>query len=463
VKPVTTASPTKTIKVDYLARVEGEGGLSLKIKGGQVSDVRLEIFEPPRFFEAFLRGRSFAEAPDITSRICGICPVAYQVCAVKAMEQALGVHVEGQLRQLRRLIYCGEWIESHALHVYMLHAPDFLGYPDAIAMAATYPEVVSRGLRLKKIGNDLMKLVGGRDIHPINMRVGGFYRVPTHEELMSLYHELLWAQQASLDTVRLVATFDFPDFERDYEFVAMRHENEYAIDEGRLVSSKGLDITEKEYEEHFIEEHVPYSNALQSTLDGHSYFVGPMARYNLNWDKLPPVVQLAAHEAGLGRTCNNPFKSIIIRALETMYACGEALRIIEEYTRPEQPSLDLSELIDGQLLPSVGTPVPIYTANGSKAEPIPQIRHGCSLSEAPRGILFHSYSIDPAGRILDAKIVPPTSQNQKAMEEDLASFVSTRIDMPDDELTLRCEQAIRNYDPCISCATHFLDMRIDRE
>ena len=239
---------SRTIKVDYLARVEGEGGLHIKIKDGAVAEVKLKIFEPPRFFEAFLRGRQFTEAPDITSRICGICPVAYQMSAVHAMEDALGVKVAGPLRDLRRLLYCGEWIESHGLHVFMLHAPDFLGYQDAIRMAQDHPEMVKMGLRLKKIGNEMVTLVGGREIHPINVRVGGFYRVPTKRELAPLAEELKWAREAALKTVRWVAGFPFPEFEPDYEFVALRHEAEYPFNEGRVVSNQGLDIAVQDYE-----------------------------------------------------------------------------------------------------------------------------------------------------------------------------------------------------------------------
>lgn len=214
---------SRTIKVDYLARVEGEGALYVKVKNSTVVDVKLKVFEPPRFFEAFLRGRRFIEAPDITARICGICPIAYQMSAVHAMEDACGVKVGGPLRALRRLIYCGEWIESHALHIYLLHAPDFLGYADAIQMAKDYPEVVQRGLQLKKVGNDIMTLLGGREVHPINVRVGGFYRAPTKRELALLAERLKWARDAALETVRWTATLPFPEFEQDYEFVALRH------------------------------------------------------------------------------------------------------------------------------------------------------------------------------------------------------------------------------------------------
>src|SRR3989338_7501957 len=302
-----------TIKVYFLARVKGEGSILIKIKDNEVTDVRFGIFEPPRFFEAFLRGRKYSEAPDITSRICGICPIAYQMSAVHAMEDAFGIKVTGQLRELRRLIYCGEWIESHGLHIYMLHAPDFLGFQDALQIAKDYPDIVKRGLQLKKTGNDIVNVVGGREIHPINVRVGGFYRVPTKKELNALVEKLKWARDAALETVRWTAKFNFPEFEQDYEFVSLRHYDEYPFNEGKLVSSKGLDINIKEYEHHFEEEHVSHSNALQSVhKERGEYFAGPLARFNLNFDKLSPIAQEAAKEVGIMKGVCNPFKSIIV-------------------------------------------------------------------------------------------------------------------------------------------------------
>jgi coenzyme F420-reducing hydrogenase alpha subunit len=427
---------TKTIKVDYLARVEGEGALFIKIKDGAVADVKLKIFEPPRFFEAFLRGRKFAEAPDITARICGICPIAYQMSACHAMEDACGVTVDGALRALRRLIYCGEWIESHTLHIYMLHAPDFLGYESAIHMAKDHAAVVQRGLQLKKAGNEIVSLLGGREIHPVNVRVGGFYRVPDKRELAALAEKLKWAREAALQTVRWTATLPFPDFEQDYEFVALRHPDEYPFNEGRLVSNKGLEIAVRDHDEHFIEEHVAYSNALHCVLKGRgAYFVGPMARYSLNFDKLSPLAQNAAREAGLGPVCRNPFQSIIVRAVEVLWACDEALRIIEQYEKPDKPAVAV--------------------------EPRAAAGHGCT--EAPRGILYHRYRLNERGDILQARIVPPTSQNQKIIEEDLRQFVPTRLALPQEKLQWQCEQVIRNYDPCISCATHFLKLHLERQ
>jgi len=436
------ASPTgrshqeKTIKVDYLARVEGEGAMIVRIKNGQVADVKLKIFEPPRFFEAFLRGRSYQEAPDITARICGICPIAYQMSAVHAMEDALGVKVPDSIRGLRRLVYCGEWIESHALHVFMLHAPDFLGYPDAIRMAKDHPKLVQQGLELKKLGNEIISLLGGRAIHPINVRVGGFYRTPTRQELAPLSDRLKRGRDACLDVVQWTRTLPIRDYSRDYEFVALRHSSEYPMNEGRIVSNRGMDITAQEYETHFEEEHVPHSNALHSVIKGRgAYLTGPLARYNLNFDRLPSSIQEVARSVGLVGTCLNPFESIIVRSLEMLYGFDEAIRIIEAYEPPDAPFVACE----------------------------PRRATGYGATEAPRGTLYHRYSLDEKGIILDARIVPPTSQNQKMIESDLREYVTPRVEMPSEQLRAECEQVIRNYDPCISCATHFLKLEVVRE
>lgn len=426
---------TKIIKVDYLARVEGEGALYVKVNQRRVEEVKLKIFEPPRFFEAFLRGRHFLEAPDITARICGICPIAYELGASYAMEDICGVKVTGPLRALRRLIYDGEWIESHVLHIFMLHAPDFLGYEDALRMAKDHPELVKNALRMKKIGNQIMVLLGGREIHPINLRVGGFYKVPKKRELQTLSDDLKWGLDTALASAKVLAKLPFPDFEQDYEFVAMHHPDEYAIIEGRLVSNKGFDIPLREYDRYLVEEHVPHSTALHTVVKGRgSCMVGPLARYSLNFEQLTPLAKQTAREAGLGPTCQNPFKSILVRAVETVYAFDEALQIVKDYEEPDRPAFDVT--------PRAGT------------------GYGCT--EAPRGICYHRYTIDDQGTILDAKIVSPTAVNQKRIEDDLRHFVEPNVDLPDKELQWKCEQAIRNYDPCISCSAHFLKLEVDR-
>jgi sulfhydrogenase subunit alpha len=426
----------KTIKVDLIARVEGEGALDLRIKDGRVTSAKLKIFEPPRLFEALLRGRGYAEAPDITARICGICPVAYQMSAVHAMEDALGISVVGQLRALRRLLYCGEWIESHALHVVMLHAPDFLGYEDGMGMAREHGDAVRAGLALKKTGNELLRLLGGREIHPVNVRVGGFYRVPSRKEFEPVAEGLKRARDHAVATLRWVAGFPFPEIERDYEFVAVRHPEEYPLNEGRIVSSRGLDIAAADFDSEFEERHVAHTTALQSVVKRRgSYLTGPLARYNLNSDRLPADLRALAAECGLGPTCNNPFRSIIVRGVELVYACDEALRVIAAYEPPDAPFVPAE--------PRAGT--------------------GHAATEAPRGTLYHRYTLAQDGSILNACIVPPTSQNQRSIEEDLVEVATDAIDFGDDELRHRCEQAIRNHDPCISCSCHFLKLSVHRE
>lgn len=425
---------SRTIAVDLMARVEGEGALRVTVEGGQVKDVELRIFEPPRYFEAFLCGRDYREVPDLVARICGICPIAYQMSAVHAIEQIFDIRIDGALRELRRLIYCGEWIESHALHIYLLQAPDFFGYESGIAMAKDHPEVVSRGLQIKKAGNHIMSLLGGRSVHPVSVQVGGFSRVPTREELLGLVDELRRARDEAVDTVRWVSRFEFPDFTQDYQTVALRPRGEYPFNEGPIASSDGLEIPASSFEEQFHEQQVPYSTALQCTLDGRPYLAGPLARLNLNADRLFPLAKQALAETGLTLPLRNPFHGIVARSVEVLYALEEALRIIDRYEPPAAPS------------------VPVTVLAGT----------GMACTEAPRGMLYHRYRVDADGTIQEAKIVPPTSQNQRRIEEDLRVFLPRILDRSDQETALECEKVIRCYDPCISCATHFLRLEVER-
>jgi coenzyme F420-reducing hydrogenase alpha subunit len=408
--------------------------MTVVVHGGEVADVQLRIYEPPRFFEAFLRGRGYTEPPDITSRICGICPVAYEMSACNAIEDACAVTVPEEIRLMRRLLYCGEWIESHTLHVYLLHAPDFLGYPGAIEMAKDHRDVVERGLRLKKAGNALMDLVGGRSVHPVNVKVGGFYRFPSRRDLLSLRPQLEEALDDARSTVALAAGFDFPDFEQEYEYLSLRTDHDYPIEGGSFVTGSGRTFPVSAFGEWVTEEQVPHSHALHARLkDLGPYVVGPLARYTLNHDHLPPAAREAADAAGLGPTCRNPFRSIVVRAVEIVVACEEALRIIDGWSDGHAPSVE----------------VPSRAGVG----------HGAT--EAPRGVLYHRYELSSDGTVLAAEIVPPTSQNQASIENDLRGFVQARLHLDSEELTRQCEQAIRNYDPCISCATHFLDLTVE--
>jgi coenzyme F420-reducing hydrogenase alpha subunit len=406
----------------------------VRARDGRVEEVRLNIYEPPRFFEAFLRGRAHTEPPDITARICGICPAAYQLSACRAIEAACGVTVDGALNDLRRLLYCGEWIESHTLHIYLLHAPDFLGYPGAVELARDHRPLVERGLALKKAGNAIMETIGGRAIHPVNVRVGGFYRAPTRDELAPLAEQLRHALDDALATVAWVAGFPMPAAEFDHEFLALTGED-YPLESGSPRTSRGRSFDVAAFEDHIVEEQVPHSTALHARLAGGGhYLTGPLARFALNRDRLSPLALDAACAAGLGSECRNPYQSIVVRAVEVVHAVEEALRIIDAYEPPPQPYV----------------PVPARAASG----------HGAT--EAPRGVLFHRYDLDAAGMISAARIVPPTSQNQAAIEHDMRETVQARLDLDDAALTAECEKAIRNYDPCISCAAHFLDLNVER-
>jgi coenzyme F420-reducing hydrogenase alpha subunit len=428
-------SKSRTIKVDYLTRVEGEASLLVKTQGSKIEDVQLKIFEAPRFFEALLQGRSYQDAPDITARICGICPVAYQMSTVHAIESAFAMKLPPHIRQLRRLLYAGEWISSHCLHIFMLHAPDFLGYPDAMAMAREHKSKVEMGLRLKKLGNRIMGLLGGREIHPINVKVGGFYALPARSEFLALEEELKWAWDAAYETLQWVASFPFPEASVDYELVALHHPKEYPYNEGRIVSNKGLDIAVQDYEQHFEERQVPHSTALHAVRKGHaSYLTGPLARLHLNYGQLQESVRQAAAAVTFALPCMNPYRSIIARVLEVMQALDEGLAIIRNHEDGLEPSVSV----------------------------VPQAAVGYAATEAPRGLLYHRYRLDAQGNILEAKIVPPTSQNQKRIEEDLQSFLGSHLEDSDDSIARFCERVIRNYDPCISCATHFLKVAVER-
>ncbi|WP_406737261.1 nickel-dependent hydrogenase large subunit [Streptomyces sp. NBC_00853] len=442
------------LRIPSLARVEGETALHLRIHDGTVTEARLKIYEPPRFFEAFLRGRAHTEPPDLTSRICGICPVAYQMSACRAIEDACGVVVDGQLAALRRLLYCGEWIESQTLHIHMLHAPDFLGEDDVIGLSRSHLEHVKRGLRLKQAGNAVVELLGGRAIHPVNVRLGGFHRAPTRAELSPLEERLRTALDDAWDTVRWVAGFEFPDAECDADLLALAESGTYAIESG-VPTVLPYDATSppygfplRDFTDHVAEEQVSHSTALHSRLDGRRHLTGSLARWAVSGHLLSPLALQAAREAGLGdppsragagrgEVCRNPYRSILVRAVEVLYAVEEALRIIAEYERPARPCVEV--------LARAGT--------------------GHGATEAPRGLLYHRYAFDDGGRVTDARIVPPTAQNQGAIEEDLRRLVQAGLDRGEGseaELTRLCERAVRNHDPCISCSAHFLELAIER-
>jgi sulfhydrogenase subunit alpha len=423
-----------TLQIPALARVEGEGGLYIGLQDGQVVEIRLDIYEPPRFFEGFLVGRYLQEVPDITSRICGICPVAYQMSSVSALEKALGLEVSPSVYALRRLMYCGEYIESHSLHIYMLQAPDLLGMPSALDLAAIAPEVVKNALRMKKVGNAILKTIGGRSVHPVNVCVGGFYRWPEAAQLKALLPELEWALEVAITAVKWAVSLPYPELELDYEFVALHHPEEYAVLNGEIWSSRGSHLTVAEYETRYIEEQVRHSTALHGRIkaDG-NYLVGPLARLNLNHAQLLPAAQKALQDNQVNLPITNPYKSLIARLVESVHYYEEAIRIIKAYDPTGPAHLDL-ELKACQ---------------------------GAGATEAPRGLLYHRYRIDEQGRVQFARIVPPTVQNLPRIEADLFALAPQLISLPQEQATLLAEHLVRSYDPCISCATHYLKLKIE--
>ena len=424
-----------TIKVPVLARVEGEGALALQIRDGAIQELQLRIYEPPRLFEKLLEGREPNEAIDMVARICGICPVAYQMTAVQALESLFDVSVTPWVRAMRRVFYCGEWLQSHALHIHMLAAPDFLGYNNIIEMAADHPATVRRGLRLQSLGNDLISLFGARSVHPVGVQVGGFYHAPNPEDVAALQTRLEAARQDADELVRWTTSLLFPENQQDFVAVCLRHPSEYPMNEGRIVSSAGLDIDGCDYTDHIREQQVPHSTALHALLQDKPYLVGPLARINLNVDRLPDDLRDLLNAGGITFPSQNMFHSIVARAAEIWLAIDEALHLLQDYSNPASAAVSWQ--------PHAGT--------------------GIAATEAPRGLLWHQYDLDNTGRIQSARIIPPTSQNQARIEEDLRNSLQLfGLERDDDALRLHGETVIRNYDPCISCATHFLQLDIER-
>jgi len=427
---------TIEIHVPVLVRVEGEGALDLKITNQHIEELHLRIYEPPRFFEKFLEGRNYYDIPDTVARICGICPVAYQMSAVSAVESVFDVESTAWTHAMRRVMYCGEWLQSHSLHIHMLAAPDYLGFSSVIEMATDYADEVRRGLKIQTLGNDLISLWGGRSVHPVGVRAGGFHQAPAKDRVEQMLKRLHDTVKDAEELVKWTASLDLPDDEQDFVSVAMRHPDEYPLNRGRIVSDHGLDISIEEYENYFEEHHVSHSTALHSLLQGKPYLLGPLARINLNRDKLPAAVTAIMEQTGIHFPSRNMFHSIIARAIEIHYIILEAIRILENYDKPDKSYVDV--------LTKAGT------------------GYGCS--EAPRGMLWHRYDFDDKGIVLRSKIVPPTSQNQARIEEDLhRSLENLGLDQEESVLRLHAEKVIRNYDPCISCATHFLELNLVRK
>lgn len=430
-------SSTKKIRIDVpaLTRVEGEGALHLSIDNGKIETLQLEIFEPPRYFEKFLEGRPPQEVIDAVARICGICPVAYQISAAQAIEQAFDIKLTPWSEAMRRVFYCGEWIQSHALHIHMLAAPDFLGFDTVLQMSEKYPDIVRRGIQLQGVGNALISLFGARSVHPVGIRPGGFFKTPENDAVEAMIARLEEALPLAKALVQWSASLPLPDDAQDFTSAALHEPDRYAINHGKILTSSGLSFEISDYEQHFSEHHEPHSTALYSLLHNEPYLVGPLARINLNFEQLPADIQETARTTGIQFPSRNMFHSIVARAIEIHYAIFEAHQLLTAGMDAEQTD--------------------------PKLEPDATTAFGCS--EAPRGTLWHKYEFTAEGVVRSAKIVPPTSQNQSRIEEDLHNALTAiGLDQSADTLRRHSEMVIRNYDPCISCATHFLKLKIKR-
>ncbi len=379
---MTEQKRTVSIHVPVLTRVEGEGALDLRIDNGEIAELRLRIFEPPRFFEKFLEGHHYTEIPDMVARICGICPVAYQVTAAQALEKLFGVELDPWARDMRRVFYCGEWIQSHSLHIHLLAAPDFFGCNNAIELARIAPDEVRRGLRIQALGNELMDLFGARSVHPVGVRIGGFHGAPAPAQINAIRDKLRAALPEAEALVRWTASIAVPQDDQPFLSVAMQHPTDYAIETGAIGVSDGLRIEADAFDAHFAERHEPHSTALFSTYHQQPYLVGPLARLNLNHARLPEAVKALLNETGLALPSRNLFHSLVARAVEILLALHEALRLLDAYRLPDSPWVPVT--------PRAG--VAYWLHRGAARPAVASLRNG---RRRPRGQRAHRAADQP--------------------------------------------------------------------
>ena len=427
-------STTKTVdvRVDYVSRVEGHGNIVVTTKGTEVQEVRFEVTEPPRFFEAMLRGRPYEQAPLITSRICGICSNGHVLASLTAVENALGITPSDQTMLLRRLLLHGETIQSHVLHAYFLVAPDFFDVGSVIPLVETHPEVVKRALRLKKLGNDICDVVGGRAVHQIAATVGGFTHLPTPAELLDLKRRLADARADLEETVALFAGLEMPAFARPAEYLSLKAGATYAFFGDLILSSQGDLTPVRHYREKVKERVVPHSSAKHCRSDQESFMVGALARTNNGFQYLSDGAKQAAHTLGFRPPVTNPFLNTVAQVVETVHCVEEAASLItallEAGPQPETPAVTVRE------------------------------GHGVGAVEVPRGTLYHEYGIDKQGRITEANLIIPTGQNLANLERDMWALAPHVVPEGTAKAQKAMEMLVRAYDPCISCSTHVIDL-----
>ena len=425
-----TTTPNIDMSVDYVSRVEGHGNIVVTAQGGAVTEVRFDVTEPPRFFEGMLKGRPYAEAPLITSRICGICSNGHTLASITGVENALGVTPSEQTILLRRLLMHGETIQSHVLHAYFLVAPDFFGVDSVIPLAATHPDVVKRALRLKKLGNDLCDVIGGRAVHQIAASVGGFKHYPSVDELLDIRTRLKDSLDDLAATAELFGTLEMPAFDNPTEYLSLKAAGSYAFFGDLILSSNG-DITPvRHYREKVKERVVPHSSAKHCRSDQETFMVGALARANNGFQNLSEGARAVADQLGFAPVCTNSFMNTVAQLVETVHCVEDSIALIDTLLaaglRPETIEVEVRE------------------------------GHGVGAVEVPRGTLYHEYGIDRDGRVAEANLIIPTGQNLANLEQDMWVLAPTLLDKGSAAAQKSLEMLVRAYDPCISCSTHLI-------
>ncbi len=434
---------TREISLDHITKIEGHARLRVKIEKGELAEVEMNVFEGARFFEGIVKTRNYDQASPLTSRICGVCSVVHSVTALQAVENAIGVHPSEATKQLRELMHIGGILQSHLLHLYFLALPDYLGFGDALEMAAKRPDDVKRGIRMKRLGNEIIRVIGGREVHPIAQRIGGFTRLPTKADLGFLKTQIDSIIEDAKKTAELFASLKYPDFERKTLYLCVSKPGQYAILDGALTSLPDGQLPQENYAKNLDEYFMPYSTAKFVTYKGQAYMNGALARLNIKRHELCESAKEsleAAKAHGIQFPSYNPFHNNFAQAVEVLHLLCRAREIIENV-----------DLANEFAVPPFEPP-----------RAFPEHSRGVSVTEAPRGLLFHDYTIEKNGSISWANIITPTCQNLKNMEEDVWKYLPTMMDRPEREIIFELEKLVRAYDPCVSCSTHFLDVKIER-
>ena len=429
----------KQIKLDHITKIEGHANVTINIDRGKLKDVRFETVEGARFFEGIVTGRKYYDVQKFVSRICGVCSQAHLLGSILAIENAMGIFVSDQTRKLRRLVNIAAIIQSHCLHDFFLALPDYLGFESAISMASKYPDEVKLALAIKRIANDINQVIGGRDIHCITLVPGGFTKLPSQEDIRALYIKVKEGKRLSVKAAKLFISLKYPDFERETEYVALRDDDRYALDSAHIVSTKGLDIEPSEYKNFISEIIKDYAASKFALLNRKGYFVGALPRLNINHDKLSKDAKKLISSSGLQFPSHNPFHNNLAQAIEMVSLFDEAIEILEDFRLESACEPDVAD----------------YDVCAG---------HGYCAIEVPRGLLLHEYDIDETGTVKYANIIAPTTQNLKNIEDDLTEFIGQLLSkkVSKEKLIFEVEKLIRAYDPCISCSTHGLKIKINK-